>query len=532
MKRHYGSEVKQETKYIYARHDSNYNIIEDTSSGVLTNPSIHSATYYTLEYVKTSNWAANYWYLRASRISSAKPFNSFMGPPVCYTEVEEAETRCYDDGINIDINRTIHYFEPQIVSPPVNYVLVHPQNAVPTLIKVDNYIYGKKTGYSHGMEGTNDANFCYITYPVGEFCNTATIVDQPLKEVFIGKNDKVRSVKIYNYYDANSRYIKKKYGYQIVMPENADYTLISKSEYYIRRTRLANTTTTYFYYNGDKRDSVNEYYSIDYNKGRTSWTTSSRGISFNDPNVNTKTTSYCYPDEIGNITDNSSSSSQELSAMKKLIEKNMIAEPIKTTVSRNDVVIDGECKDYQIISDSIPLLKSLYKIVKEAKYSGSPSVNGDTIDYKAEIYKDGEILKYDQDKNPLHVRLKNTQDRIYVWGYDGRYPIAVIDNMSFDKFEAITNLKTEILKLQNLKKIQTAEEYADLKNKNLAIRNLLPKDAHITTYTYDPYFGMTSETDDSNLGIIYTYDTFGRLTSKYDTDFNKTEEYNYHYKLQ
>ena len=159
MKRHYGSEVKQETKYIYAQHDSNYNIIKDTSSGVLTNPSIHSATYYTLEYVKTSNWAANYWYLRASRITSGKPFNSFMGPPVCYTEVEEAETRCYDDGINIDINRTIHYFEPQIVSPPVNYVLVHPQNAVPTLIKVDNYIYGKKQDIATGWKALMTLTF-------------------------------------------------------------------------------------------------------------------------------------------------------------------------------------------------------------------------------------------------------------------------------------------------------------------------------------------------------------------------------------
>ena len=300
----------------------------------------------------------------------------------------------------------------------------------------------------------------------------------------------------------------------------------------MRKTRMISIATTNYYYHDEKCDSTQELSIIDYNKGRTNHTDLYYGTNDAKWDARVEYTSYTYPDEIRDITANSASPSIELAAMKKLIEKNMIAEPIETTVSRNDVVIDGECKDYQIISDSIPLLKSLYKIVKKAKYSGSPSVNGDTIDYKAEIYKEGEILEYDQDMNPVYVRLKNTQDRIYVWGYDGRYPIAVIDNMSFDKFEAITNLKTEILKLQNLKKIQTAEEYADLKNKNLAIRNLLPKDAHITTYTYDPYFGMTSETDDSNLGIIYTYDTFGRLTSKYDTDFNKTEEYNYHYRLQ
>ena len=67
---------------------------------------------------------------------------------------------------------------------------------------------------------------------------------------------------------------------------------------------------------------------------------------------------------------------------------------------------------------------------------------------------------------------------------------------------------------------------------NAAIRSMLPTSAHITTYTYDPYFGMTSETDESNLGTVYTYDSFGRLTAKYDVNYKKLEEYNYHYKLQ
>lgn len=71
-----------------------------------------------------------------------------------------------------------------------------------------------------------------------------------------------------------------------------------------------------------------------------------------------------------------------------------------------------------------------------------------------------------------------------------------------------------------------------LRNANNAIRNRLPETAHITTYTYDPYFGVTSEIDDSNLGMIYTYDNFGRLSAKYDAYYKKIEEYKYNLHLQ
>ena len=524
-KRHNGTEATQRIDYVYKRHDSNYNILENTCSGVLTNPSIHSATYYTPEEAETAIWGGGHWYLRASRVTSGKPFNSFMGPPVCYTEVEEVEVGEHDDE---KLSRTIHFFEPQIVSPPVNYLLYHPNSAPTTLIRIDNFIYGKKTGYSHGMETTNDVDHCYIAYPVGEFCNTAAIVDKPLKEVFIGKNDTVRSVKLYGYDTADSN-IEKKYGYKIVTPPNADYTLISKSEYYIRRTHQISTTTTNYYYNDEKCDSTHEETIIGYNKGRRSFTESYHGTNDIDRNANVESVSYNYPDNIQDITANNPSPSIELAAMKKLIEKNMIAEPIKTTISRNGIIISGECRDYQTVSDSIPLLKSLYKIKHVSNYSAYPAVNGGTIDYKAKMYKEGEVKTYDNNHNPEHVKLHDTQDRYYVWGYGGRYPIAVIDNISDDAF---ANLKSQILQLEGYNKIDTETKCTELMSKNAAIRSNLPDSAHITTYTYDPYFGMTSEIDDSNLGKIYTYDSFGRLFAIFDVNYRKKEEYNYHYQQQ
>lgn len=523
------SGIRQCTKYIYKLHDSAYDSTE-ISSGVLTNPSIHCATYYTPE------WGGDCWIFRASRMSSSLAFNSFMGPPVCYSEVEEVEKGEYDE----TLSRTIHYFTPQIVHPPVNYIYMGGANS--SLTTIENRIYGTlpKYKYKGDVAYLNDYNRTYIAYPVGEFYNISQDVDQPLKEVFIGKDGNVRSIKQY-WYDMGSNCTSTKYGYKIVsqvkdviwgqrQPDYPAY-LISQSEYLTRKYRFKGTSTTYYFYNGEKCDSILDEYKVGYDKGRIARTSYTRNKYLEEQNYVTKETNYYFPDNIKNNQGNNTLPA--IKAIDTLIAKNMVSNPIKTFVKQNKNIIEGECQDYQIISDSIPLLKTIYKFRNTDNNSIiEPTISDNNINYHADLYKEGEILKYDQDMNPLHVRLKNTQDRIYVWGYDGRYPIAVIDNMSFERFESITNLRNEIMKLESLKKIQTAEEYSELKNQNIAIRNLLPKDAHVTTYTYDPYFGMTSETDDSNLGLIYTYDTFGRLTAKFDTDFNKTEEYNYHYKLQ
>ena len=52
----------------------------------------------------------------------------------------------------------------------------------------------------------------------------------------------------------------------------------------------------------------------------------------------------------------------------------------------------------------------------------------------------------------------------------------------------------------------------------------------ITTYDYDPSFGIVSLIDPAGLEISFFYDSSGRLKMIKDDEGNIIEEYNYHYK--
>jgi len=100
-----------------------------------------------------------------------------------------------------------------------------------------------------------------------------------------------------------------------------------------------------------------------------------------------------------------------------------------------------------------------------------------------------------------------------LWGYGDHFPVAVISGLKYGDIQQaiITQIKT----LSGMP-VNPANEMA-LRNKLQELKVLYP-DTMITTYTYNPVFGITSMTDPKGQTAIYEYDVFGRpsFTKKED----------------
>lgn len=175
----------------------------------------------------------------------------------------------------------------------------------------------------------------------------------------------------------------------------------------------------------------------------------------------------------------------------------------------------------------------------------------------------------------LHEQtLENDIPESYLWGYQNQYPIAKalnanpsqIFHTSFEEemgnnilqggaktgkrhFNGNYTKNLSILTngkyvLTYWKKVNTVWVFQTL---NVDITNgfypitlsgeidevrFFPADALMTTYTYEPLIGMTSQTDTNNQTIYYEYDSFGRLRLMRDDKGNILKQNTYHYKGQ
>ena len=129
--------------------------------------------------------------------------------------------------------------------------------------------------------------------------------------------------------------------------------------------------------------------------------------------------------------------------------------------------------------------------------------------------------KYDSRGNPLEVRKAAGSSISYLWGYNGQYPIAKIENAKYADVQNALGFSNT--KMNNL----LESDFTVINN----LRSQLPN-AIVTTYEYEPLVGVTKITDPRGQKITYQYDEFNRLKASLDNDMKLLQEYRYHYKGQ
>jgi YD repeat-containing protein len=214
-------------------------------------------------------------------------------------------------------------------------------------------------------------------------------------------------------------------------------------------------------------------------------------------------------------------------SIQKLKDKNIVV-PIEQTKWVNNKPIAGIANIYSYNSSTDLVLPNRASQIETSVGLASivTSNNGETFDsnYKTRLNYD----LYDDNGNLLQFSLKNNIYTTIIWSYLNQYPIAKIDNASYTEVgNAVSNISSTFINDLSQSNLQS---YIDTKLSQLRteVSNDLPR-ALITTYTYDPLIGMTSQTDPAGVTTYFEYDDFGRLKNLKDFGGNIAKSYDYHY---
>ncbi|MFC0317958.1 MULTISPECIES: RHS repeat domain-containing protein [Olivibacter] len=219
-----------------------------------------------------------------------------------------------------------------------------------------------------------------------------------------------------------------------------------------------------------------------------------------------------YPDDISSTTLNGGNlTAEQLSAI-QLLKNNSshrVAMPIQAEVYNNSSLVSMQRNLYGNFSGQSRLSKVIEK-------KGLSSSFNTLADY----------LSYDTYGNPLEIKQKEGASAVYLWGYNGQYPIAKIENATYAQvLAALGSNSSTIISQLNSATVSEALVRSTVQTLRTALTNAL-----VTTYTYKPLVGMTSATDPSGRTTYYNYDGFGRLKETKDTQSKTTGTYEYHYR--
>ncbi len=352
-------------------------------------------------------------------------------------------------------------------------------------------------------------NILYAPYSNGSEAYSGLVIKE---SYFKKKDDKylLKKKKEYNYTSLNlemlSSYIFQKdyplnFGYLYPFTLEDSIISISGSRYfnYVENVKCSSTLES-IYENSDSLKIKTDYtYSgSPYFNLKKETTTNSDG--------STQIKNYQYsPDLTG-----------QLSNMDKLVTNNRVGIPI-TTESKTKNTAGTELQT--------TFTKTAYQEKSFTKSNGT-SVNlllPESIYTPTSTDKRITFTNYDEFGNIIYYILDDATKVVYLWGYNGQYPIAEIKNATYDQVKAALGVAPESLSsaaIPDYIKIEALRTNTNLLN------------ALITTYTYKPLIGILTATDPRGVVTSYEYDSFNRLSGIKDANGKLINTYDYHYQNQ
>lgn len=203
---------------------------------------------------------------------------------------------------------------------------------------------------------------------------------------------------------------------------------------------------------------------------------------------------------------------------------------MKYPYDNTGVSVYAEMLNRNMISPVIEQVQSNTTLGKELSrvktnfqfYEGNVLVEPSTIQKSingAGLETEATINSYDNKGNVLQITGRDGVVTSYIWGYGQYYPVAKVIGVSYADAVTLSGI--------NLSVVANPADENSLRTELNKLRSL--SGAFVSTYTYKPLIGISSETDPRGRSIYYEYDKMNRLVLVRDHDNNILKKICYNY---
>ncbi|WP_303315361.1 RHS repeat domain-containing protein [Flavivirga abyssicola] len=335
----------------------------------------------------------------------------------------------------------------------------------------------------------------------GKLLSVEKYQDGSIKEKteFEYENVSVNDIEAYTYTSPTPDYYQYKYATDYQIPIEFNPLISERTTFYEQGGKSIEKSSKYYTYSAFDAFDFQQHLNP----------TLIEDIDVDGKTIKTK---LYYPEDIGNLNDVSPS---ELLTVNALIDDYRINTPIQTEKQ----IFTGNVSS-GIVTNNLSKQRIIYQeltgliVPKEYKTAVAES------DLETDIIYE----KYDSSGNILEISSSKAKTHTtYIWDRNKQYPIAKLENTTFQEVADALNITAEALSdfdEDNISSIDDLRIHPDFSN------------VRITTYTYKKLVGILSVTDPRGYIVTYHYDDFNRLKYVTDHEGNVVTKNEYYYKNQ